>query len=98
MDEVAFYNALASNESAARELGDEILKKIAVEIRDKLTKSITVDWQVRESVRAKLRILMRRTLQRYKYPPDRRRKRLSSLGFARITELNIKLNKFFLLR
>tara|TARA_R110002124_G_scaffold45866_5_gene138259 strand:- start:971 stop:4129 length:3159 start_codon:yes stop_codon:yes gene_type:complete len=70
-DEVAFYDALASNESAVRELGDEILKKIAVEITDKLRKSTTVDWQVRESVRAKLRILVRRTLQRYKYPPDR---------------------------
>ncbi|MBW4934465.1 type I restriction endonuclease subunit R [Marinobacter sp. F4206] len=70
-DEVAFYDALASNESAMRELGDEILIKIAVEITDKLRKSTTVDWQVRESVRAKLRILVRRTLQRYKYPPDK---------------------------
>jgi type I restriction enzyme R subunit len=69
-DEVAFYDALANNESAVRELGDEVLKKIAVEITDKLRKSTTVDWQVRESVRAKLRILVRRTLQRYKYPPD----------------------------
>lgn len=69
-DEVAFYDALANNESAVRELGDEILKKIAIEITEKLRKSTTVDWQVRESVRAKLRILVRRTLQRYKYPPD----------------------------
>lgn len=70
-DEVAFYDALANNESAVRELGDEILKKIAVEITDKLRKSTTVDWQVRDSVRAKLKILVRRTLQRYKYPPDK---------------------------
>jgi hypothetical protein len=70
-DEVAFYDALANNESAVRELGDEILKKIAVEIIEKLRKSTTVDWQVRDSVRAKLRILVRRTLQRYKYPPDK---------------------------
>jgi len=69
-DEVAFYDALANNESAVHELGDEILKKIAVEITEKLRKSTTVDWQVRDSVRAKLRILVRRTLQRYKYPPD----------------------------
>ncbi len=69
-DEVAFYDALANNESAVRELGDEILKKIAIEITDKLRASTTVDWQVRESVRAKVRILVRRTLQRYKYPPD----------------------------
>ncbi len=70
-DEVAFYDALANNESAVRELGDETLKKIAVEITEKLRKSTTVDWQVRESVRARLRILVRRTLQRYKYPPDK---------------------------
>ena len=70
-DEIAFYDALAENESAVRELGDNTLKKIAVEITDKLRKSTTVDWQIRESVRAKLRILVRRTLRRYKYPPDR---------------------------
>lgn len=69
-DEVAFYDALANNESAVRELGDEILKTIAIEITQKLQNSTTVDWQVRESVRAKLRILVRRTLQKYKYPPD----------------------------
>lgn len=69
-DEVAFYDALANNESAVRELGDEILKKMAVEITDKLRKSTTIDWQVRESVRSRLRILVRRTLQRYRYPPD----------------------------
>ncbi|MBW2690399.1 MAG: type I restriction endonuclease subunit R, partial [Deltaproteobacteria bacterium] len=70
-DEVAFYDALANNESAVRELGDEILKKIAIEITEKLRKSTTVDWQVRESVRAKLRNLVRRTLRRWKYPPDK---------------------------
>lgn len=69
-DEVAFYDALANNESAVRELGDDTLKAIAIEITQKLRNSTTVDWQVRESVRAKLRILVRRTLQRYKYPPD----------------------------
>jgi type I restriction enzyme R subunit len=70
-EEVAFYDALATNESAVRELGDETLKKIAVEITQKLRESVSVDWQVRESVRAKLRILVRRALQRWKYPPDR---------------------------
>jgi type I restriction enzyme R subunit len=69
-DEIAFYDALANNESAVRELGDEVLKRIAVEITEKLRASTTVDWQVRDSVRAKLRILVRRTLQRWKYPPD----------------------------
>ena len=69
-DEVAFYDALANNESAVRELGDDTLKKIAVEITEKLHKSTTVDWQVRDSVRAKLRNLVRRSLRRWKYPPD----------------------------
>lgn len=68
-DEIAFYDALANNESAARELGDDTLKKIAVEITEKLRNSTTVDWQVRDSVRAKLRILVRRTLKKWKYPP-----------------------------
>ncbi|MEW6765178.1 MAG: type I restriction endonuclease subunit R, partial [Pseudomonadota bacterium] len=70
-DEIAFYDALANNESAVRELGDDILKKIAIEITEKLRASTTVDWQVRESVRARLRILVRRTLQKWKYPPDK---------------------------
>ena len=69
-DEVAFYDALANNESAVRELGDEILKKIAVEITEKLKASTTVDWRERDSVRAKLRNLVRVLLRRYKYPPD----------------------------
>lgn len=69
-DEIAFYDALANNESAVRELGDDILKKIAIEITEKLRSSTTVDWQVRESVRARLRILVRRCLQKWKYPPD----------------------------
>lgn len=70
-DEIAFYDALANNESAVRELGDDKLKQIAREITEKLRKSTTVDWQVRDSVRAQLKILVRRTLQRWKYPPDK---------------------------
>ncbi|MDH0717850.1 type I restriction endonuclease subunit R [Acinetobacter junii] len=70
-DEIAFYDALANNESAVRELGDDILKQIAREITEKLRRSTTVDWQVRDSVRAQLKILVRRTLQRWKYPPDK---------------------------
>src|SRR5690606_25489352 len=69
-DEVAFYDALAENESAVRELGDETLKKLAAELTEKLRNSTTVDWHKRESVRARLRILIRRLLRRYKYPPD----------------------------
>lgn len=69
-DEIAFYDALANNESAVRELGDEILKKIAHELTEKLRASTTVDWQVRDSVRAKMRNMVRRLLKKYKYPPD----------------------------
>ena len=68
--ELAFYDALTDNESAVRELGDETLKKIAVEVTEKLRNSTSVDWQKRESVRARLRNLVRITLRRYKYPPD----------------------------
>lgn len=69
--ELAFYDALTDNESAVRELGDAVLKQIAVEVTEKLRNSTTVDWQKRESVRARLRNLVRITLRRYKYPPDR---------------------------
>ena len=69
-DELAFYEALANNASAVRELGDDNLKKLAAELTEKLRSSTTVDWHVRESVRAKLRNLIRRLLRRYKYPPD----------------------------
>jgi len=68
--ELAFFDALADNESAVCELGDDILKQIAHELTEKLRKSASVDWQKRESVRARLRNLVRITLRRYKYPPD----------------------------
>lgn len=69
-DEIRFYDALANNESALRELNDETLKKIAHELTESLRKNITVDWSARESIRAKLRIMVKRILKKYKYPPD----------------------------
>ncbi|WP_439114288.1 type I restriction endonuclease subunit R [Hydrogenophaga sp.] len=69
-DEVRFYDALASNESAVIELPDETLKKIAHELTENLRKNITVDWAQRESVRATLRLMVKRILRKYKYPPD----------------------------
>ncbi len=69
-DEVRFYDALANNESAVRELADETLKKIAHELTENLRQNITVDWSARESVRAKLRLMVKRILRKYKYPPD----------------------------
>lgn len=69
-DEVRFYDALANNESAVKELNDETLKKIAHELTENLRQNITVDWAQRESVRAKLRLMVKRILRKYKYPPD----------------------------
>ena len=75
-DELAFYDALAENESALIEMGDETLKKIAIELTLKLRSSISVDWQKRESVRAKMRNIIRIILKRFKYPPDKAEKAL----------------------
>lgn len=69
-DEVKFYDALANNEAAVLQLGDETLKKIAHELTDNLRKNITIDWSKRESVRASLRLMVKRILRKYKYPPD----------------------------
>ncbi len=69
-DEVRFYDALANNEAAVKELTDETLKKIAHELTENLRKNITVDWSQRESVRASLRLMVKRILRKYKYPPD----------------------------
>ena len=69
-DEIRFYDALANNESAVRELTDETLKKIAHELTENLRKNMTVDWSRRESVRASLRLMVKRILRKYKYPPD----------------------------
>lgn len=70
-DEIAFYRALIQNESAVKELGDNNLRELAKYVTAQLRKSTTVDWQVRDSVRAKLRNLVRRALRRWKYPPDK---------------------------
>ncbi|MBP6753608.1 MAG: type I restriction endonuclease subunit R [Alicycliphilus sp.] len=69
-DEVRFYDALATNESAVKELTDETLKKIAHELTENLRQNLSVDWSERESVRAKLRLMVKRVLRKYKYPPD----------------------------
>ena len=69
-DEIRFYDALVDNESAVRELTDETLKKIAHELADNLRKNLTVDWSARESVQARLRLMVKRILRKYKYPPD----------------------------
>ncbi len=73
-DEVAFYDALETNQASVRDLGDETLKRIAVELTDNLRKNTTIDWAVRETVRARLRLMVKRTLRRYKYPPDQEKR------------------------
>ncbi|TKF30124.1 type I restriction endonuclease subunit R [Vibrio kanaloae] len=70
VDEIAFYRALVDNESSVRDLGDDNLRKLAIELTHQLRKSATVDWQNRDSVRARMRNLVRRLLRRWKYPPD----------------------------
>ena len=70
-DEVAFYDALEVNDSAVKVLGDEILKTIARELVETVRKNTTIDWTIRESVRAKLRVMVKRILRKYGYPPDK---------------------------
>lgn len=68
--ELAFYDALETNEASVKELGDDILRKIALELTENLRKNVSVDWSVRETVRARLRLLVKRILRKYKYPPN----------------------------
>ena len=78
-EEVAFYDALEVNDSAVQVLGDETLKEIAKEIADKVKKNATIDWTIRESARAKLMVLVRRTLTKYGYPPDKQQKAIDTV-------------------
>jgi type I site-specific restriction-modification system R (restriction) subunit len=69
-DEEAFYDALADRPEVLLTMGDDTLKKLAGELTGKLRNSTTVDWQFRDSVRARMRILIRQLLRKYKYPPE----------------------------
>jgi len=73
-EELAFYDALETNDSAVQVLGDETLKKIALELLDTVRKNTSIDWTVKESVRAKLRTMVKRILRKYGYPPDKQEK------------------------
>lgn len=70
-EEIAFYDALEVNDSAVKVLGESTLMQIARELVDTVRKNVTIDWTVRESVRAKLRVLVKRILRKYGYPPDK---------------------------
>lgn len=69
-DEVAFYDALAANDSAVIAMGDDKLRLIAAELIMQVRKSVTIDWMLRESARAKIRVMVKRILNKYGYPPD----------------------------
>jgi type I restriction enzyme R subunit len=73
-DEVAFYDALEVNDSAVSVLGEPTLKTIARELVDTVRRNTTIDWTVRENVRAHLRVLVKRILRKYGYPPDKQEK------------------------
>ncbi len=73
-DELAFYDALEVNESAVAVLGDDTLREIARELVERVKASTTIDWTVRENVRAQLRVIVRRTLRKHGYPPDKTEK------------------------
>jgi type I restriction enzyme R subunit len=73
-DEVAFYDALETNDSAVKVLGDDALRTIARELVATVRANVTIDWTVRENVRAQLRVLVKRILRKYGYPPDKQEK------------------------
>ncbi|MDZ7317152.1 MAG: type I restriction endonuclease subunit R [candidate division KSB1 bacterium] len=73
-EELAFYDALETNDSAVKVLGDETLRTIARELVATVRNNVTVDWTLRENVRAQLRVLVKRILRKYGYPPDKQEK------------------------
>ena len=73
-DELAFYDALETNDSAVKVLGDETLREIARELVAAVRANVTIDWTMRENVRAHLRVIVKRILRKYGYPPDKQEK------------------------
>ena len=73
-DELAFYDALETNDSAVKVLGDETLRTIARELVTAVRSNVTIDWTMRENVRAHLRVIVKRILRKYGYPPDKQEK------------------------
>ena len=73
-DELAFYDALETNDSAVKVLGDDVLRTIARELVAAVRKNVTIDWTIRENLRANLRVIVKRILRKYGYPPDKQDK------------------------
>jgi type I site-specific restriction-modification system R (restriction) subunit/very-short-patch-repair endonuclease len=78
-EELAFYDALEVNDSAVQVLGDETLRDIAREVAEKVKANATIDWTIKESARAKLMVVVRRTLNKYGYPPDKQQKAIDTV-------------------
>lgn len=70
-EELAFYDALEVNDAAVKIMGDEVLRQIAHDLVDTVRRNVTIDWTVKESVRTKLRTMVKRILRKYGYPPDK---------------------------
>jgi type I restriction enzyme R subunit len=69
-EELAFYYAIAENESAKEVLGNEVLRELAVYLSEVVKNNATIDWTIKESVRAKLKVMVKRALRKFGYPPD----------------------------
>lgn len=78
-DELAFYDALETNDSAVKVLGDETLRTIARELVATVRKNVTIDWTIRDNVRAQLRVLVKRILRKHGYPPDKQEKAMETV-------------------
>ena len=77
--ELAFYDALGVNDSAVQVLGDETLRQIALELVKTIKNNLTIDWTLKESVQAKMRVSVKRVLKRYKYPPDKQKEAVETV-------------------
>jgi len=77
--EIAFYDALETNDSAVKVLGDEVLKNIAIDIAKQIKANATIDWDIKESARAKMRAVVKRILKTYNYPPDKQKKAVETV-------------------
>ncbi len=73
-DELAFYDALEVNDSAVKILGDDTLRKIAIELTETIRKNVSIDWTMRENVQARLRVMVKKILKKHGYPPDKQKK------------------------
>jgi type I restriction enzyme R subunit len=71
--EYAFYTAIANNKSARELMQKDKLRELAVVLYEKVRKNATIDWTIKESARAKLKVMVKRTLRKYGYPPDMRK-------------------------